>query len=53
MKIIITGATGFLGRNIAESFHKDGIQIITTGRSLTVGDELGFLSMKDMNSLTV
>ena len=40
MKIIITGATGFLGRNIAESLHNDGLQIMATGRSMVVGDEL-------------
>jgi len=40
MKIIITGATGFVGRNLAESFHDDGLQVIATGRSLVVGDEL-------------
>lgn len=40
MKIIITGATGFLGRNLAESFHADGLQVMATGRSSAVGDEL-------------
>lgn len=40
MKIIITGTTGFLGRNLAESFHNDGLQVVATGRSLVVGDEL-------------
>ena len=40
MKIIITGATGFIGRNIAEKLHDEGHQIITTGRSLKVGKEL-------------
>lgn len=40
MKIIITGATGFLGRSLAESFHDDGMQVVATGRSLAVGDEL-------------
>jgi len=40
MKIIITGATGFLGRNLAESLHDDGMQVMATGRSHVVGDEL-------------
>ena len=40
MKVIITGATGFLGRNLAESFHDDGLQVVATGRSLAVCDEL-------------
>ncbi len=40
MKIIVTGATGFIGRNIAESFHESGINVVATGRSLEVGSEL-------------
>jgi nucleoside-diphosphate-sugar epimerase len=40
VKIIITGATGFLGRNLAESFHADDLQVTATGRSTPVGDEL-------------
>ena len=40
MKIIITGVTGFLGRNLAESFHGDGLRVVGAGRSLAVGDEL-------------
>ena len=31
MKIIITGATGFLDRNLSESFHADGLQVTATG----------------------
>jgi nucleoside-diphosphate-sugar epimerase len=40
MKIIITGATGFLGRNLSESFHKEGMQVVATGRSLSIGKQL-------------
>jgi nucleoside-diphosphate-sugar epimerase len=40
MKLIITGATGFIGRNLAERFHADGFQVVATGRSERVGDEL-------------
>ena len=40
MKIIITGATGFLGRNVAERFHDDGMEVIATGRSVVIGDAL-------------
>lgn len=40
MKIIITGATGFIGRNLTEGLHDEGFQIVATGRSLEVGDEL-------------
>ncbi len=40
MKILVTGATGFIGRNIAESFHKDGIKMIATGRSEQIGAKL-------------
>ncbi|MBD3219439.1 MAG: NAD-dependent epimerase/dehydratase family protein [candidate division Zixibacteria bacterium] len=40
MKIIITGGTGFIGRHLAESFHKDGIEILATGRSPEAGKKL-------------
>lgn len=40
MKIIITGATGFVGRNLAESFHDKGLDVIATGRSEKVGAKL-------------
>ncbi len=40
MKVIITGATGFIGRNLAEELHTDGIQVLATGRSLTIGNKL-------------
>jgi len=40
MKIIITGATGFVGRNLAEALRQDGIQVIAMGRSLKIGNEL-------------
>ncbi|MEZ5359143.1 MAG: NAD(P)-dependent oxidoreductase [Candidatus Zixiibacteriota bacterium] len=40
MKVIITGATGFIGRNIAEAFYADGIEVLATGRSEKVGKEL-------------
>ncbi len=40
MKVIITGATGFLGRNLAESLSNDGIEVLATGRSPVAGKEL-------------
>ncbi len=40
MKIIITGATGFIGRNFAESLHKKGYDVLATGRSQYVGQQL-------------
>lgn len=40
MKIIITGATGFIGRNLAEGFHKEGMDVIAIGRSEYVGKAL-------------
>lgn len=40
MKVIITGATGFVGRNLAERLHDDGLEIVATGRSHAIGDEL-------------
>jgi nucleoside-diphosphate-sugar epimerase len=40
MKIIITGATGFIGRNLSESFHKEGMKVIAIGRSEYVGKAL-------------
>jgi nucleoside-diphosphate-sugar epimerase len=40
VKIIVTGATGCLGRNVAETFHGDGMEVVATGRSTTIGAEL-------------
>ncbi len=39
MKIIVTGATGFIGRNIAEKFHDYGFDVLATGRSEQIGNE--------------
>ena len=41
MKLIITGATGFIGRNLAQSLARDGHEILATGRALGVGNILG------------
>jgi|GEM_PF-3862026 len=40
MKVIITGATGFVGRNLAERFVKDGFHVVGVGRSPAAGDVL-------------
>jgi nucleoside-diphosphate-sugar epimerase len=40
MRIIITGATGFVGRNLAECFHDEGMDVVATGRSSLKGAEL-------------
>lgn len=40
MKTIITGATGFIGRNIAETLHQKGHEVIATGRSEQIGQAL-------------
>ncbi|MBD3278721.1 MAG: NAD-dependent epimerase/dehydratase family protein [Candidatus Aegiribacteria sp.] len=40
MKIAITGATGFIGRNLAESFQHEGHEVTATGRSREVGELL-------------
>lgn len=40
MKVIITGATGFIGRNLAESLHDDGVDVLATGRNRQVGSAL-------------
>ena len=40
VKILITGATGFIGRNLAERLHEDGHRVRATGRSTAVGGEL-------------
>jgi nucleoside-diphosphate-sugar epimerase len=38
--IVITGATGFLGRNLAEELHRDGLRVVASGRSISIGNEL-------------
>ena len=40
MKVIVTGATGFIGRNIAESFYDEGMHVEAIGRSEEIGAEL-------------
>jgi nucleoside-diphosphate-sugar epimerase len=40
VNLIITGATGFLGRNLAQRFHAAGHQVVATGRSARAGAEL-------------
>jgi nucleoside-diphosphate-sugar epimerase len=40
MKVIITGATGFIGRNLAEAFNAEGLEVVATGRSERIGREL-------------
>lgn len=40
MKIIITGATGFVGRNLAEKLKPAGFEVIATGRNKKIGEEL-------------
>jgi nucleoside-diphosphate-sugar epimerase len=40
MKLIVTGATGFIGRNLVEGLHGDGHHVLATGRSTAVGERL-------------
>jgi nucleoside-diphosphate-sugar epimerase len=40
MKVIITGATGFIGRNLAETLHADDVEVLATGRSPDKGEQL-------------
>jgi nucleoside-diphosphate-sugar epimerase len=40
VRIIITGATGFAGRNLAECFHDEGMEVVATGRSSLKGVKL-------------
>jgi nucleoside-diphosphate-sugar epimerase len=40
MDLVITGATGFIGRNLAEHFHRGCHRVLATGRFQAVGDEL-------------
>lgn len=40
MRALVTGATGGLGRNLVERLHRDGHDVIATGRNRTVGQEI-------------
>jgi nucleoside-diphosphate-sugar epimerase len=40
MKLIITGATGFIGRNLAEGLQSAGLAVLATGRNKKIGAEL-------------
>lgn len=40
MSILVTGATGFLGRAVAERLHLQGKSVLATGRNLKKGEAL-------------
>jgi nucleoside-diphosphate-sugar epimerase len=40
MKVLVTGATGGLGRNLTERLHRDGHDVIATGRNASIGAAL-------------
>jgi nucleoside-diphosphate-sugar epimerase len=40
MRLIVTGATGFVGRNLTAAMSRDGHDVVGTGRSLEVGAAL-------------
>jgi nucleoside-diphosphate-sugar epimerase len=40
MRALVTGATGGLGRNLIERLHRDGHDVIATGRNKTVGQAI-------------
>jgi nucleoside-diphosphate-sugar epimerase len=37
LKVAITGATGFIGRNLAERLREDGAEVLATGRNAEIG----------------
>ncbi len=39
-KVIITGATGFIGRNLSERLYQDGVKVLATGRDGDMGRRL-------------
>lgn len=41
MRILVTGATGFLGGHVAQHLHALGYQVTATGRNQTKGSALG------------
>lgn len=40
MKAFVTGATGGLGRNLIERLHRDGHQVIASGRNESIGKQI-------------
>ncbi len=40
MRVIITGATGFIGGHLARCLHRDGVDVVATGRSEAHGRAL-------------
>lgn len=46
MKVVITGATGFIGRNLAEYLNDSGTDVLATGRSEAAGAELNKQGIK-------
>lgn len=43
MKILVTGATGFLGRNVCRILSEKGYSILATGRDVEIGKEISKL----------
>ncbi len=43
MKILVTGATGFIGRNLTEALVAGGHRVVATGRNQAIGRELEVL----------
>lgn len=50
MKILLTGATGFLGRQLLQTFIQKGYEVIITCQTLT---SLATLSYLDLNKVTI
>lgn len=40
MKVIVTGATGFLGRVVCRKLKEQGYEVLATGRNLKMGEQL-------------
>lgn len=36
-RVVVTGATGFIGRNIAEDLCREGVEVFATGRDAEIG----------------
>ena len=53
MKVLVTGASGFVGRHLVNELKQNNIQVICVGRNLLGHNPKEFYAVKDFNDINV